>query len=78
MNKCIVCLEWNIIFYMLSNTVCFIRVLTAVLKFGHKIGILKFPAFFQEKELQVTCFKVMRFWFQVIYFIHETTTISSS
>ena len=26
--------------------------------FGHKIGVLKPPALFQGKELQVTCFKV--------------------
>ena len=30
--------------------------------FGHRIGVLKSPALFQEKELQVTRFKVMCFW----------------
>ena len=29
--------------------------------FGHKIGVVKSPALFQGKELQVTCFQVMSF-----------------
>ena len=33
--------------------------------FGHKIGVLKFPALFQGKELQVTRFKVTCFWFKL-------------
>ena len=34
--------------------------------FGHKIGVLKSPALFQGKELQVTCFKIMCFWLRVL------------
>ena len=30
--------------------------------FGDKVGVLKSPALFQEKELQVTRFKVICFW----------------
>ena len=30
--------------------------------FGYKIGVLKSPALFQGKDLQVTRFKVVCFW----------------
>ena len=35
---------------------------------GHKIGVLKSPAFFQGKELQVTRFKIIYFWSQYIMY----------
>ena len=34
--------------------------------FGHKIGVLKSPALFQGKELQVTRFKVTCFWTKLV------------
>ena len=32
--------------------------------FGHRNGVLKSPALFQGKELQVTRFEIMRFYFK--------------
>lgn len=47
------------------NTACAASIL-CLSKFGHKIGVLKSPAFSQGKELQVTRFQIMCFWLQVL------------